>query len=420
MASEEGLLQAVQLATKTLASTGHIDNVLPNVLRICVEAVGATGGTIYLHDPATNTLVFRYVLPVEVRDVLELSNIPDDFGVAGRVFQSGQTEISEFQPAENDRNTIESQTGVQIRTMITVPLKLEGEAPLGVVQVINKLDGVFTESDAMVLDTVAAVSTLTYLNHSLAEEMTRASTLLGMGKVGHDIGNLASSLHANINFARFAVDSLRTKAGNANAQAVELLAETFEELSMAVDRIVSYSRLISDLSAGRPLRPEFEDGDLGATVANAASYLESAAREARLQLNYSIQEGAPTIRHDPQYIFRIVQNLVGNAIKACQESPRQTNGSDSLGTVGVRYAYEGNQHIIEVSDTGPGMTEDVANRILAGTARSQWAKQGGSGWGTKIVLELTATHNGHVEIHSKVGEGTTFRLILSPNQVTEV
>jgi signal transduction histidine kinase len=58
------------------------------------------------------------------------------------------------------------------------------------------------------------------------------------------------------------------------------------------------------------------------------------------------------------------------------------------------------------------MPENVAKRILSGNARSQWSKAGGSGWGTKIVLELTASHSGIVEIDSEIGVGTTFRVRL--------
>ena len=60
------LLDAVHLATRKLASQRDLDVVLQEVLQICIEAVGASGGTIYMHDPATRTLQFRYVLPREV------------------------------------------------------------------------------------------------------------------------------------------------------------------------------------------------------------------------------------------------------------------------------------------------------------------------------------------------------------------
>ncbi len=84
-----------------------------------------------------------------------------------------------------------------------------------------------------------------------------------------------------------------------------------------------------------------------------------------------------------------------------------------VGEVIVRYRFDG-EHVIEICDTGPGMSKEIAERILSGTARSQWDKGAGSGWGTKIVLELAATHHGAVKIDSEVGHGSTFKVVF-PN-----
>jgi signal transduction histidine kinase len=116
-------------------------------------------------------------------------------------------------------------------------------------------------------------------------------------------------------------------------------------------------------------------------------------------------------------MFRVAQNLIGNSIKAVAETldENELESADEdevLGTVIIRCSFDGCHHIFEVVDSGPGMPENVAKRILSGNARSQWSKAGGSGWGTKIVLELTASHGGIVEIDSKIGVGTTFRVRL--------
>lgn len=421
MASSEELLRAVQLATRTLSGSGHIDTLLQDVLAICVQAVGASGGTIYLHDDRNSALVFRHVLPEEVRAKLQFNNIPDDYGVAGQAFSTRQTIISDFEPKpEEQLNKIEEQTGVQVRTMITLPLQMQDVPPIGVVQLINKLDGKFDEEDVTVLDTVAAVATMAYFNAKLTDEATRASTLLGMGKVSHDIGNLAASLHATIAITEMTGQTV-CDGLNATSETQQLLTmmeslqESIAMLKSSVDRIVGYSRLISDLSAGRQPRPSMELASLAETIEGSASFLESSARSKGIELKYEIDHDTPAALHDQQFIFRIVQNLVGNAIKAVSE----TYGGDdvpedgpTIGTVTVRYRFTGGQHTLEVHDSGPGMPKEVAEGILAGTARSQWIKGSGSGWGTKIVLELAATHDGRVEIDSEPGRGTTFRILI--------
>jgi signal transduction histidine kinase len=424
MDTNEQLIRAVHTATRKLASTGNFDELLREVLVIAVEAVGASGGTIYLHDPVKKRLVFQHVIPEDVANRLPFKDMPDDAGVAGQVFQTRKIQISEFKEStEKTRREVEDAVGVVTRTMVTVPLMMENEPPIGVVQLINKKTGMFNETDMAVLDTVAAVSTMAYLNSRLLEEASRASTLLGMGKVSHDIGNLAASLFANISFSEMAMDGMRghlkVKSGEDDVATMYLdsLQEMYSELKASVERIVGYSRLISDLSAGRALRPNMELSTMADTIETSAAYLESEGRKQRVSIRYDIQKDAPALLHDELYLFRIVQNLVGNAIKAVREvvpddwENQFADDEDAVfGEVVVRYRYTEGKHTVEVQDSGPGMPPEVAERILAGNARSQWDKGGGSGWGTKIVLELAATHAADVTIDSEIGRGTTFRV----------
>ena len=198
---------------------------------------------------------------------------------------------------------------------------LEDELPIGVVQLLNKKNGNFTDADAAVLDTISAVSTMAYTNFRLTEESARASTLLGMGKVSHDIGNLAASLYANVNFSDYAFKGLlqHLPEDEELKQYVDTLGPSFQDIRNSIDRIVGFSRLISDMSAGKELRPNFKKGSLGETVRMAASYLESEARANHVLLKIEVQNDTSLFAHDELYIFRMVQNLVGNAIKAVGE-----------------------------------------------------------------------------------------------------
>lgn len=420
MDTQQPLLKAVQLAARKLSSTEKFDQLLKDVLGICVEAVGAEGGTIYLHDSARKRLVFRHMLPAEVADKMPFKDLPDDQGISGKAFQSRETQITQTDgPSSETQSTIAEATGIIPRTMITVPLQIEGMEPIGVVQLVNKIGGQFTPEDAAVLDTVSAVSTMAYVSQRLSEENNRVSSLLGMGKVGHDIGNLAASLFSNISFIGPMLEGMRDAfEGNETANLyVDSLSAMVDDLTTSVDRIVRYSRLISDISAGKGLRPVFHVAPMAGTIETAAAFLESEGRANGVALRYQIDKDAPPTAHDEMFIFRIVQNLVGNAIKAVKEtlpddwkSQMPEDGEAIFGEVQVRYRFENDNHIIEVVDSGAGMSEEVASRILAGQARSQWDKNSGSGWGTKIVLELAATHDAEVSIDSKLGEGTTFRL----------
>jgi signal transduction histidine kinase len=412
-AFESVLLDAVHLATRKLGSSRKLDDVLPEVLSICIEAVGAEGGTIYLHNRDKKALEFRHVLPAASAEVLKFTDMPDDQGVAGKVFHARVPEISSFESVPESSDQMAKKAGMSVRTMITVPLMLDDTEPIGIVQLINKHDGVFGPDDKTVLETISSVSTLAYLNWQLLDESTRASQLLGMGQVAHDIKNMAFALEANMSYSNETVNLAKVHAEKhvddpEMLTYIETIQMMIEDLGGSIERVKRYSTLMSDLSAGKALEPEYKIAPLGSTIERAASFLESEGRKHNIQIKYEIQADAPPMKHDDMYIFRIVQNLVSNALKAVAETAHED--VDELEQVTVHYRFEDGSHVLEVEDTGPGMTEETANKILKGSARSVWAKSSGSGWGTKIVLELAATHQGIVSISSELGKGSIFRI----------
>lgn len=395
---ERRLIEAVYRSTHKLAAATSVEETLQEVLHLCVEAVDASGGTIYIHDPVARRLRFRHVLPEEVAERLPLQDIPDDFGIAGAVFQSRKAILGPA-AASADRAAIEEATGVVVEEALTAPLMVEGMEPLGVVQLLNRRDADFDESDLQVIETVGAVSALAYVNSLLAEQASRMASLEAMGKVAHDIGNLAASLHSHVLLLAPAIEET-TKADTAG-----YVKEGFASLSESIDRIVGYSRLISDLSAGRPLRPDLKPTRFSDTVREAVSYLEPEARRRGVSITVTADVEEPTLL-DALYVFRIAQNLVGNALKAVHEA------KGLGGHVVVRTFERDHLHVLEVQDDGPGMPDEVRERIVRGMAVSGWRKSAGSGWGTKIVSELAAALGGRIEVDSDLGKGTTFRVLI--------
>ena len=396
--------------------------VLQEVLGICVEAVGATGGTIYIHEPSTRMLKFQFVIPRDVADDLEMFKIADDFGVAGRVFQTGKSEISNYPKGgrRKDREMRE-RTGVAVESMISVPLQIADEAPVGVVQIINKVDGEFTEQDEMVLITVSDVSTLAILHSRLMEQSAQVASLQGMGRVAHDLANKAGVLMTFLPDFERNLAGLREcleKAGVKGEACLYLdrLEGSYRDVWYPyTERVYRYARLVNDLAAGKKLEPKKKKQSFAAVVKLAVQYLESQGRKSHVALEFDLQEGAPQFKFDDLYVIRIAENLAGNAIKAVAETIPDdwlAEHADDLdaqyGKVIVRYRYRKGHHVLEFEDKGPGMSAETIRMILKGEAKSQWGKASGSGLGTKVVLDLAATHDAKVSIKSKLGKGTTF------------
>lgn len=416
------LLDAVHLATSKLASHGDLNVVLRDVLEICVEAVGAEGGTIYIHEPGTNRLRFAFVYPDLIAERLERLDIPDDYGVAGDVFQSRKTKLSAFpRDGQPGRLRIREKTGITVHSMLTMPLAIAGMEPIGVVQLVNKRTGEFTEADQMVLDTVSDVSTLAILNSRLLRQQTRVASLEGMGRAAHDLANKAGVLMTFIEDFRRNLEGLREALGKSptNPEAcfhLEMLEGSFSDVFAPYsERVYRYARLINDLAAGKKLTPKLKMLSLASVVEAAAQYLESPARKAHVRIVYDLQPNAPDFEFDDLYIIRIVENLVGNAIKAVAEMVTDEwlvntveDEDKFFGDVLVKTSYQSGVHTLQVSDQGPGMSPATVRAILAGNANSEWQRAGGSGLGTKVVMELAQALGAKVSIQSKLGEGTSF------------
>jgi two-component system OmpR family sensor kinase len=101
----------------------------------------------------------------------------------------------------------------------------------------------------------------------------------------------------------------------------------------------------------------------------------------------------------------VLGNLLTNAAKH----------TPATADVTVRLQTTENRVVLEVADTGPGLSEDDAARVFERFYRadaSRTRESGGSGLGLSIVAALVAAHQGTVTVDSRPGEGATFRVEL--------
>src|SRR5258705_6844982 len=86
-------IAAVHVISGLLSSSLDLEDRLRDILTVSLEAVGAVAGTIFLHRPTDETLVFRYVVGEKARELTGQS-IPTTSGLAGAVFRSGTSQIT--------------------------------------------------------------------------------------------------------------------------------------------------------------------------------------------------------------------------------------------------------------------------------------------------------------------------------------
>ncbi|QSB04428.1 sensor histidine kinase [Natronoglycomyces albus] len=125
-------------------------------------------------------------------------------------------------------------------------------------------------------------------------------------------------------------------------------------------------------------------------------------------------EGGPfMVLGDQDRLRQVVDNLLSNAVR---HTPSGTS-------VSVKLWADDTDVVLQVSDTGPGMETDVANRVFerfyrADESRTRAGRKGskdaerGTGLGLAIVAALVGAHGGTVQVESTQGEGTTFTVRL--------
>ena len=152
---------------------------------------------------------------------------------------------------------------------------------------------------------------------------------------------------------------------------------------------------------------------LESVVRQAAAALAPLAAADRITV--SVQGGAdlPPIRGEHDELVQLFQNLIHNAIKY---------GRDG-GQVTVTLGRENGQVFVAVKDDGEGIPREALPRLTERFYRvdvKRSRERGGTGLGLAIVKHIVSRHHGRLAIDSKVGEGSTFSVLLpfSPEEDT--
>ena len=181
------------------------------------------------------------------------------------------------------------------------------------------------------------------------------------------------------------------------------------EVSAVRTQVLRINRLVADLRKLAAL----ETTSLEKTVVNSAELLtevvsvfenDPGLHERNLALILpNAPRPLPEVKGDPDLLLLAIHNLLDNAIKF-------TASGD---TIEVRASENGNEVVIEVADTGPGIPEEEVRLVWDELYRSKQARGvPGSGLGLPLVRAIIEKHGGMVGLRSIHGQGTVFSVRL--------
>jgi len=279
------------------------------------------------------------------------------------------------------------------------------------------LDGEATGSAGVALILHDATEARQQTFEAIESERSQALTLLA-ASVAHEIGNPLNALHIHLQLMEREIRKLKTAGGtpitaNANSKGrarlrsqvlspendtAEIAGRLEQFLGVAKGEIDRLDYIITQfLHAIRPTPPQLKAASLNDVVNKTLVTLKPELENRGLNLKTRLANQLPLTPIDPTQIQQVLVNLVKNAIQA------MTRG----GTLTV-HTGEGSDAVwVTVADTGGGIPEEQLNRIFEPFYTT---KKKGTGLGLMIVQRIVRAHNGHIEVDSQVGRGTTFRI----------
>lgn len=190
----------------------------------------------------------------------------------------------------------------------------------------------------------------------------------------------------------------------AASQRMDNIAESLGELQSAASRM---GRIVSDLRTfSRPPQQTAEAVDLARCVEWA---VRATSHEFHHRAKLVTQIGeTPTVSADETKVVQILVNLLINAAQAI--APGNAERNEVCVTTRTD---EGGRAVIEVRDTGEGITQDVLKRLFEPFFTTK-APGFGTGLGLSICHGIVRSLGGEIQVASEVGKGTTFRVLLPP------
>ncbi len=369
--------------TQELVSEVDIDCLLQNILRSAVQVMKGTAGSLILLDEQEDELVFR-VVEGGGGPRLQGRRMPRQEGIAGWVLEHHEAVIVD-DTSQDQRfyAPVPQSVGYSVRSMICVPMIVRGK-PIGVIQVLNKLDDErFDETDKALLLTFAAQSAIALRNAQLYQGLREERDRLVI--VEEDVRReLARDLHdgptqlvaaiaMNLQFIRKTIDS----------EPDQVRAELVEMERLAKDAMRQLRNMLFDL---RPVLLETKG-----LIPALRAYSQRATETERFVVHFQTCGELPSLSNQASSaVFAIVQEAVSNARKHAHAANIWLN-------------VECTEDVLQVTvqDDGKGFEP---NEIQASYGLRDTM-------GMINMRERAAMIEATFSVESEVGQGTTVRLV---------
>ncbi len=395
-------LEMIYRASMALATTLDLDHLLSVVITELREALTTEAAGLLLYDERRGDLYWREVQDEKgaISSKTAELRLPLDKSISGQVFQTGEPALLN-DPVSNPKffKPFEERCGFSVRNEIIVPLHTR-EKTVGVLVVINKKEGNFSEEDVHILTSLAGVVALAVENAQFFEELLSSYRELEnlnrvkskiLNHLSHELrtplaiirGTLATMWKRlrdmGINDFDRSIDRMNRHVQSLNrleaqVESIMMTGYTFEKrwitdfLQKALDLMVVQTEWTPKIKEAAEVihhwlektfptrRDEPERINIREFSTSVCQLVSSKAEEQNRKVNilFDLEDGDLLI---PGHVLNaIMEGLIRNAIEATPDN----------GSVFVNGSIKGDRYIFTVKDTGVGIPESAKKLIFEG------------------------------------------------------
>ncbi len=373
-------------AAKSVNSSLNLDTVLEIILDTAIQATDADRGTLYLVDYNNNEIWSKLLHGEHVGEI----RLPLGKGIAGYVAKTGETvNIEDTYDHPYFNPEIDQRSGYHTDNMLCIPMRNNTGEIIGVFQLLNKHDGMFTAEDENFIDALSAHASIALENARLHKNVVQNERLSAVGRMASTI---IHDLKSPMNTIKAYTKMLQKQSGSEDA------VEIADEVIRQADRLIKMVQEILDFTKGN-VTVELNRVNVEELILTMFRFLDKDFKERNIAIDTVIGYTGEWDM-DADKMIRVLFNIAGNAADAMKDG----------GTFTIRTSEEDNKLKFELTDTGVGMSKEVQARLFEPFFTH--GKKYGTGLGMAIVKKIIDDHGGTITIKSEEGRGTAFTILL--------
>lgn len=382
----DSYLRLIEIS-RDLASTLDLDTLLNDIVHASADITHAEAASILLYDDTARQLYFQVATNIDEPTMRGLI-VPLDKSIAGWIVTNRKSvRIDDAHKDERYFSDVEQTIGYSTKSLLGIPLITKNKV-VGVLEVLNKKRGRFTDPDESMLTVLGAQAAVAIENARLFQQSDLIAQFV------HELRTPLASLST--------ATYLLLRPEMSREQRDQIVNNIHSE-TLRLNSLASSFLDLARLESGRVQfrKTRFSVADL---IYECSDVMASKAQETSIQIRVEVPGDMPLMEADRDKIKQVLLNLLSNAIKYNRQN----------GSVIITSSFNETEEAITIQDTGLGIPEESIPHLFEKfyRVREHEGKASGTGLGLSISKQIIQGHNGRIEVKSKMGVGTSFTIHL--------